>query len=392
MKDSNPKRWSWLLQLEKWHAKPIAGHGLFEGLDGIRGLAIFLVISSHSIPFLNMDTPLKRSLSVISSNGTMGVWLFFVLSGFLISLPFFKRLHSSDSWCPPGFAIRRAAKVIPPLYLSIILLTAVFIHGSHSWVPVRGALETMLFFHIFVWPNPVITPIYWSLAAEVAFYLFLPVLFFTLRPLLRKHPWIVPVVLIGLSAVTWMTTASNPTLQKSTPFIHDVLLSFVFFGWGALFACVYVAKPAAPFRHSALCVLAGAVGFFACGEISGHYWLAHQAYIGGLFSYLFFTNAVGLCAALMLFVVQDSRALMNRVLCSPLLILCGLVSYEWYLFHLLFIGFSKLITGDDLHGSFAKLMVRIFFAFPVSFVFSAVVYRLFSLPILRKAHTSRARA
>jgi peptidoglycan/LPS O-acetylase OafA/YrhL len=336
-----------------------------------------------------MDTPLKRILCVFSSNGTLGVYLFFILSGFLISFPFFKRLDEERDWYPPGYILRRTTKVIPPLYISIICLTILAMIQSHTWAPIIGAIETMAFFQIFRSPNPMISPIYWSLAAEVAFYTVLPVLFLIFRSWLRKKQWLIPLILIGISTGIWLAVCGNSELYTKDPLIRDVLLSFVYFGWGTLFSCVYVAFPKAT-TYGGPCAWAGLAGFMGCCIISTHYWLAKDTSLTtGMFTRLVFVNALGASGFLMLFLTYSERAVITRILSLPLLALAGLVSYEWYLFHLIFLFISDHITGSELHGSYRLLIVRIFFMYPVSFIFAAAFYRLFSLPILRWAHQPR---
>jgi peptidoglycan/LPS O-acetylase OafA/YrhL len=378
-----------LLTLDNWHAKPVAGRNLLQGLDGIRGIAILLVVSAHTIPFVYMDTGFKRALCIVSVNGGIGVWLFFVLSGFLISLPFFKRVKATGAWCPPGYVKRRVAKVIPPLYVSIILFTIYHIWDLHSWAPLRGALETMLFFEIFQMPNPLVAVIYWSLAAEVSFYILLPFLFWFLRTQLRRMPQIIPLLLIGTAAGTWISVIDHPDMVKNYPLIRDVLFSFVFFGWGGLFACFYLAYPKISDSVSSFCVLAGFAGFALCCWANAQFFLVHKTYLDGPILHLVISNALGASAALMLFVSYGTQSLICRLFSIPLLSLAGLISYEWYLFHDLFIILSNMITGSNLKGSYGKLFVRIIFAFPVAFIFSAAFYRYFSLPILRRAHQSK---
>jgi peptidoglycan/LPS O-acetylase OafA/YrhL len=372
--------------LENWHAKPAKGRQLFEALDGMRGLAILMVVSTHTVPFLYMDTPLKRIMCFFSTNGTLGVWLFFVLSGFLITLPFFKRVGSATGeWCPHGYVLRRAAKVIPPFYVSIWVMGLFVFSQRHDWHVFRTALMTMAFLHAFWDLRPPITPLYWSLAAEVTFYCAVPFIFYLGRRRLRGRPWIVPAVLIGSSLVT--LALSNQTVRDTYPFVRGVLLIFVFFGWGALFSCFFTVLPKTAFRGMIRWgPFLGLIGFLCSCLMETHLWLAKGSSLSLSPYAALWTNVFGLSVFLMLFVVYFERDWIGRLFCTPLLVVAGLVSYEWYLFHLLFIGFSNFITGSDLHGSYPRLCIRIFFAFPVAFVFSALFYRFFSLPILRWAH------
>jgi peptidoglycan/LPS O-acetylase OafA/YrhL len=316
--------------------------------------------------------------------------LFFVLSGFLISLPFFRRIGNAAEWCPPGYALRRAAKVIPPFYVSVAIFTTWMIAQTHSLRPLMGAAETMAFVQIFRPPDPMIEPIYWTLAAEVAFYGTLPALFITLRGPLKKAPVLVPLIYFLAATLALAAVASHPNLITNT-LIRDVLLSFGFFSWGAAFAAFQGLVSRIPQGACAAIALLGLLLFAACCAVSTHYWLVHQIELAGNTNFEFrflLSNAVAISAVMMLFVIRAPHSWIDLFLSHPAMTLAGLVSYEWYLFHLLFIGISNSITGTYLHGRFDLLWIRIFFAFPVAFAFSAAFYRWVSLPILRRAHAA----
>jgi peptidoglycan/LPS O-acetylase OafA/YrhL len=369
------------LNLDAWHAKAPVGRNLLGGLDGLRAVAIILVVCTHTIPSVFIKAPLLRILCTISTNGTAGVWLFFVLSGFLISMPFF-RCAASPQWLPPGYAIRRAAKVIPPLYLSIVLLTAFSIYIFHNPRYIIGGLETMAFVEIFKPPDPMISPIYWTLAAEVSFYTLLPFLFIASR----RVPWLVPFILMAISTATWAVVEGNPDSVATRPFIRDVLLSFILFGWGALFAWSHINFPGLMARYASKCVPVGIIGFIAVCSIRTHTWFIGIALVDGVVFRYLCSFAAGLSVFLILPIIYGVPVLIYRFLCHPIMILTGLISYEWYLFHTLFLGLSQIITGNNLHGSIPGLVIRLIFTFPLAYTFAALVYRHFSLPILRWAH------
>lgn len=127
-------------------------------LDVFRGLAIFLVLLRHG------------ALTVVTTRmGWIGVDLFFVLSGFLVSGLLFREYAANGSLRAGRFLLRRAFKIYP-LFFAVVI-----IYLLYNWwkgIPVTtGSLLAELFF--FQNYHPGIIGISWSLAIEEHFYLIL---------------------------------------------------------------------------------------------------------------------------------------------------------------------------------------------------------------------------
>ena len=135
-------------------------------LDGLRGLAVLLVLLAHSaIAFTRVP-----SLKWIDSYGSLGVQLFFVLSGFLITgilldskgTPYFFR----------NFFVRRGLRIYPLYYALlgfVVFSGVVHRHGVHWWPYI---LYLSNFFGGITQPAPL--GVAWSLAVEEQFYLLWP--------------------------------------------------------------------------------------------------------------------------------------------------------------------------------------------------------------------------
>src|SRR5436190_4776765 len=92
--------------------------GHVPALDGLRGIAILLVLAIHSPTPPSQDWP-SLLLTFLQSSGWMGVDLFFVLSGFLIGgilLDMPSRVESLRS-----FYARRALRIWPLYYVALLL-------------------------------------------------------------------------------------------------------------------------------------------------------------------------------------------------------------------------------------------------------------------------------
>jgi len=147
-----------------------------KGLDGLRGISVLMVILSHAMVFdrLGWNNPVFRKL-VAADNG---VAIFFVLSGFLITLLLLREKDQSGSISFLNFYARRTLRIFP-LYL--LVLTLVVLLDALSVTSVRGC--TLLYAYTYLF-NFVPHACYynafghlWSLAVEEHFYLLWPFIF-----------------------------------------------------------------------------------------------------------------------------------------------------------------------------------------------------------------------
>jgi len=133
-----------------------------RGLDILRAVAVLLVLGRHS------DGP-----EVWKNVGWIGVDLFFVLSGFLISGLLFVEYKKTGGINWRRFFIRRGFKIYPAFYV-MIFVTALWSIARHHLVHWRAYLPEVLFYQSYqpdrVWLHT------WSLAVEEHFYILLPAL------------------------------------------------------------------------------------------------------------------------------------------------------------------------------------------------------------------------
>jgi peptidoglycan/LPS O-acetylase OafA/YrhL len=154
-------------------------------LDGLRGLAILLVMLYHLTHHGFARGPLERAFTAIPSLGWSGVDLFFVLSGFLITGILLASRESSSYY--RSFYGRRVLRIFPLYYavlfffLVLVPLSGVFAHVHDLWSPhvEREGIWYWLFLSNVreAWiggPEHQALSITWSLAIEEHFYLFWP--------------------------------------------------------------------------------------------------------------------------------------------------------------------------------------------------------------------------
>jgi peptidoglycan/LPS O-acetylase OafA/YrhL len=144
-------------------------------LDGLRALAILLVVGRHSLrPFISEDS--YAPVAVVGAvdvttfllNGWVGVDLFFVLSGFLIGRQAFR----GDSW--GRFWFKRVTRIVPA-YWACLLVVALGLTASGRWGQSLGDFVA----HVLMlqdYTGTSFVPAFWSLGAEEKFYLIAPLL------------------------------------------------------------------------------------------------------------------------------------------------------------------------------------------------------------------------
>ena len=150
-----------------------------RGFDGLRAIAALLVVLTHldiwTIAIgLGVLTP--RMLPMLT--GTTGVQIFFILSGFLITLLLVKEHRSTGNIAIGKFMIRRSLRILP-LYCIFCVLSALMMHYFDHYASLTSLMYVALYVYNFI-PVTEYSPVLghtWSLAVEEHFYLIWPFLF-----------------------------------------------------------------------------------------------------------------------------------------------------------------------------------------------------------------------
>jgi peptidoglycan/LPS O-acetylase OafA/YrhL len=153
--------------------------GRIRALDGVRGVAILLVVLHHvAESFTRGDGSLLPvggwDAGAMLLNGWMGVQLFFVLSGFLISYHFLRRTQRAGAI--GRFLVRRWLRIVPTYYV-VLLIVALGLVPSYPVAPDYLSLRVgyhLLFLQDYL-PSSLLGP-FWSLGVEEKFYLAAPLI------------------------------------------------------------------------------------------------------------------------------------------------------------------------------------------------------------------------
>lgn len=176
-------------------------------LDGIRAIACLLVIIYHvniQARFVQIwpGAQVGSAVTSLATMGWTGVTLFFILSGFLLFMPYVKALLLGQKWpSMRQFYLRRVLRIFPGYYASLFLIV-LFAHPEYLQ-PAHWR-ELFLFLTFFMDSDTAtfqrINGPFWTLAIEWQFYMLLPFLALGFRWLMNrfKSQWRLPAVIGGL--------------------------------------------------------------------------------------------------------------------------------------------------------------------------------------------------
>jgi peptidoglycan/LPS O-acetylase OafA/YrhL len=133
-------------------------------LDGLRAISIALVILSHLVKWKHV------SLEVLGSYGALGVHVFFVLSGYLITSLLLREYERSSTISLRDFYIRRAFRIFPAAFVFLAVVIVLYWHQMR-WYHVAAAVFYAANMDI---ARPWIFGHLWSLSIEEQFYLLWP--------------------------------------------------------------------------------------------------------------------------------------------------------------------------------------------------------------------------
>jgi peptidoglycan/LPS O-acetylase OafA/YrhL len=292
-------------------------------LDGIRAVAIAAVVGYHAFGW--------------PGNGGLGVDLFFVLSGFLITTLLLEERRLTGAVSITRFWRRRVYRLVPALVVMLAVVSAVLAAAGeldrHALSGVVAGLAYVMNLGFFEDVPLALTPL-WSLALEEQFYLVWPPVFIVL---LRGR------VKLGLAIVLAATAASFAQGWRMSEHADG---SGRLWDWPDTRGLPILIGCAA----ALLLVLRPRIGRF-CG------WLLAPALIWVCASTLFQPSPLdhtfrgpllsfSVTCAILVMGAYDGRGPVSWLLATPPLRFCGRISYSLYLWHMPVIVAAAAILGD----------------------------------------------
>jgi peptidoglycan/LPS O-acetylase OafA/YrhL len=194
-------------------------------IDGLRFLAIFLVILYHSqlllfykINNVFIDNFSDYTILYFFRNGFQGVELFFAISGFILGLPFAnQKINKGKKVVLKKYYLRRLTRLEPPYIVAILLFFILLVINRGIYFPdlITRTLASVVYLHNIIFGYfPLVTPVAWSLEIEVQFYLLAPLLteIYKLNKTLRRVVLFSAIILLPI--IQWYFQIQTLSILK----------------------------------------------------------------------------------------------------------------------------------------------------------------------------------
>ena len=357
-------------------------------LDGTRAVAVLAVMLFH---FLGPD---------VFAGGLIGVDVFFVLSGFLITNLLLDERNRTGGVSLRGFYHRRILRLFPAMYalLGLVAVAAIFIGTRYPtvWAELGAAAlySYQIFLAFFGFPTPGSPRVLfhlWSLSVEEWFYFFWPfLLLLGLRTIRRQR---VLVIAVALWAAMWMAirlsgnvvgvnwTSSHPFRGTGVGYLGEVVYRMSAMRFDQLIVGCLLALVV---RRYALTSDDGPRRCLAVGAVVGLTLLVAELLLAGRTTFFDPFGSIGFNAALLgipfvvLWIHLHPRGAPARLLAIPVLVWIGRRSYGLYLWH----EVLNVLTPDP--GTKVGVAVRTVVLLVASMGVAELSWRFIESPFLRR--------
>jgi peptidoglycan/LPS O-acetylase OafA/YrhL len=322
-------------KVRKPYPIPVASDKYVKELDGIRAIAILVVVAAH--------------YHLVPVPGGFGVTLFFFLSGYLITTLFFAEYYSDRNIGIFKFYLRRWLRLTPPLIISVIIgvvfypVTRNFVGGTQ--VPSGTTMAALLYYtnyydlYFGMEPSKVIPfGICWSLAVEEHFYLIWPLL---IKTVINKTSRLLVIILSALAAILMWRVVAHTVLSVSddyTGMATDCRIDSILYGsllrvlFETRWASLVVRFCKAPtIRISGLLVL---IITFSIRTEAFRETIRYSL------------QGLALMPLFSVILLDQPTTIVRRALSTPVMVLIGKLSYSIYLFHLIARTPAEVVFGS----------------------------------------------
>ena len=345
------------------------------GLDGIRAIAVIMVLSYH----------LKLSLF---KSGFLGVTVFFVLSGYLITGILISEVEEEGTIDLKNFWLRRIRRLVPAvmsmavviIFVSAVVNRIIFTKGCKDFLAsVLGfnnwwqIFNKVSYFEAAGVPSPFTHC--WSLAIETQFYLIYPLILLGIYKLAKSRGegrvkrgllFAGVTLLLALISVILMIVLFDPQKDASRVYYGTDTRAFSLL-FGALLAIMWEYRMVPRRLSASVNMVLGSVSFAALLVMtiaingSSNFWYRGGQFVGTILT------------VLMVYAVSGRKTWLSRFLSNPVLKWIGDRSYSLYLWHYPII----LLISKGIKASWWITLIEIV----LSVVLAELSYRFIETPI-----------
>ena len=347
----------------------------YPALDGLRGIAILLVICCHNLDFLPHF-----------EFGRVGVDLFFVLSGFLITDILLNKRESKNFL--QNFYIRRILKIFP-LYYGVLLLffvVAPALQSLYTQYNYYHGHQALLWLHLQNWLSIIHRPPgdsmvlnhFWSLSVEEQFYLFWPFVILAIKDTRRlaQIAFAILITCILCRFSSWLSFGNNFTAFYFQYMTHvdGICIGTLIALWR--FSSHEQSKK--KIIHLALLAAGSYILLFTLAKTVFHNLPT--------FPFLGYTMIAVIFGLIVFFAVEKRNIYSKLLLENPVLKFFGRISYGLYVYHWPILVLSKIYLLNILvnHGfsQYSAYVTVSSMAIVVALIVSVLSYYLFERKLL----------
>lgn len=356
----------------------IQKEGYITALDGIRAIAVMAVVAYH--------------LDITQvAGGFLGVDMFFVLSGYLITEILLSYWKSDKQFSLTNFWARRFRRLLPALIFMLVVLVCyitlfeprllssikddvliTFVYGNNWWL----IFHQVSYFEKFSDPAPLVH--LWSLSVEGQFYIVWPFLFALALGIFRKRGYVLLFTLALITAsVLTMVLLYHPGEDPSRVYYGTDTRIFALL-IGSFLALLTKRSPAHHKKSVMYRIWVELIGWFALG------WMIYQLCTGNEFDdgmYPWGLLLAAIVTAVLVGSVIQKKSILGRILSWKPLRWIGLRSYGIYIWHYPIIELTRPSINTD--GFNVWLTIG---QVAASVVLAAFSYHFVEVPIRRNAH------
>ncbi len=346
-------------------------------IDGLRALAVILVLLFHlKVPGFQ--------------GGFIGVDIFFVISGYLITSIYILETKKNKKFDFANYLKKRIFRLVPALIFVVFisLIISFFVLSPFDLIDVsKSSIYSILFlsnifffFESSYWANLNEYKIFihtWSLGIEMSFYLLMPIFLYSIQKLNNNLKIYICLLIILLSLILiFFAISKGPTIEST-------LFNKIFYGKEVADIIFYLI----PFRFFEF--IFGSILYFLPQVKFGIKTKQIGFFLGFLliFLTLFLINpnhkyqgiivSLALIGSSLIIYFKEAK-IINKILNNKITIFIGLISYSLYLVHWPIISFFKYILVIELTNFFKIIIIFL------SILSSFLIYKFIEIPFRNK--------
>ena len=369
------------------------------GLDGIRAVAALLVLLYHywaTAGHADLPAPLR----LVISNGGVGVDIFFVISGFILFLPWARAGWTGGRIDRRRYFQNRLFRIMPAFWFNMLV---VVIAAYPAYLLTVGGLGRIAVYGTFLagFAPPSIAPalllngVAWTLCIEVCFYLALPLV---ARFFVRDRWWVaLPVTLVVTTLLKLVLIARYGDSSLVITSFRTIVGTFNEFAVGMAVAAIW-----AKLEHRQIelrrgvglaCTLVGIAGVWTM-MFWGQQIIGREAYVHGTgplgwIPLLTMFPLVAAFAGVALFGICYQTNVVTRFLSLRPIVWLGVISYGIYLWHLPLGQWLTRSMSPEI-SPLHKMTILLVVGTALTLIWSVISYRFVEMPFLRRKSSPAA--